>query len=311
MIEDVSCGGTTEFPDRVRICAVIVTCNIGGAIHKCFDSIREQVSQIIIVDNGSDDCTRRELNNLAATGCVELLLNDRNEGIARALNQGVQCALGKGFQWLLTLDHDSEATPGLVAKLVRAYAVLKQRGFDKVGIVAANPFDRNGQVYLEGYPPRENDERLIEIRHCRSSGSLISRLAFDSVGFFDEKLFVYYVDDDFCFRLRQNGLKMFLCPAAVLTHSEGQKTRVRFLGRTPLYDNYSPEARYYIARNSVHMFKRYWACKHWRDARLLLSRLTRDFLLVVGCDRGRVRKASFMLRGVWEGIRGKYGKMEL
>jgi hypothetical protein len=59
------------------------------------------------------------------------------------------------------------------------------------------------------------------------------------------------------------------------------------------------------------MFKRYWACKHWRDARLLLSRLTRDFLLVVGCDRGRVRKASFMLRGVWEGVRGKYGKMEL
>ena len=300
----------TECVGKVRVCAVIVTYNIGEAIHKCFDSIRGQVSHIIIVDNGSDDRTRRELRKFASVGGAELILNDSNEGIARALNQGVQRALSKGFQWFLTIDHDSEATAGLVDRLVEAYAALERRGFRKVGIVTANPFDRNGQIFLEGYPPRENDERLIELERCNSSGCLIRRQTLDSVGFFDEKLFVYYVDEDFCFRLRQKGLKIFLCPPAVLMHSEGQKTRQRLLGRTVMYDNYSSEARYYIARNAVHMFKRNWACRQWRELYLLLRRFTHDLLLVLGCDCARFRKARSMFRGVWEGIRGKYGRME-
>jgi len=310
MTEDDCWGGTTECTRRVGVCAVIVTYNIGEAIHKCFDSIRGQVSHIIVVDNGSDDRTRRELRKLASGGCAELILNDSNEGIARALNQGVQWALGKGFQWVLTLDHDSEATPGLVDRLVEAYTALDRRGFHKVGLVTANPFDRNGQIFLEGYPPRENDDRLIELERCSSSGCLIRRQTFDLVGFFDEKLFVYYVDEDFCFRLRQYGLKMFLCPPAVLMHSEGQKTTQRLLGRTIIYDNYGPEARYYIARNAVHMFKRNWALHQWRELYLLLRRFTHDLLVVLVCDRARFRKARFMFRGVWEGISGKYGRME-
>ena len=310
MTHEVSWTGTTECVGKVRVCAVIVTYNIGEAIHKCFDSISGQVSHIIIVDNGSDDRTRHELRKLTSAGCAELILNDRNEGIARALNQGVERALGKGFQWFLTIDHDSEATAGLVDRLVEAYAVLERRGFHKVGLVAANPFDRNVQIFLEGYPPRENDERLIELERCNSSGCLIRRETFDLVGFFDEKLFVYYVDEDFCFRLRQRGLKIFLCPPAVLMHSEGQKTRQRLLGRTIIYDNYSSEARYYISRNAVHMFKRYWARRRWREIYLLLRRFTHDLLFVLGCDRARFLKARSMFRGVWEGIKGKYGRME-
>jgi len=310
MTDDVSWSGTTECIGKVRVCAVIVTYNIGEAIHRCFDSIRGQVAHIIIVDNGSDDRTRRELGKLASAGGAELILNDKNEGIARALNQGVQWALSKGFQWFLTLDHDSEATSGLVDRLVEAYTALERRGFHKVGLVTANPFDRNGQIFLEGYPPRENDDRLIELKRCNSSGCLIRHQIFDSVGFFDEKLFVYYVDEDFCFRLRQNGLKIFLCPTAVLIHSEGQKTRQRLLGRTIIYDNYGSEARYYIARNAVHMFKRYWAQRQWRELYLLLRRFAHDLLFVLGCDRAGFRKARFMFRGVWEGIRGKYGRME-
>jgi len=82
------------------------------------------------------------------------------------------------------------------------------------------------------------------------------------------------------------------------------------LGRMVIYNNYSLEARYYIARNAVHMFKRYWVCREWRELYLLLHRFTHDFLVVLECDRARFRKAGSMLRGVWEGIRGKHGRME-
>jgi rhamnosyltransferase len=110
-----------EFPHRSQICAAIVTFNIGEALHRCVDAIQNQVGHVLIVENGSGEPTRRELSRLTAPDSVTVILNEHNEGIARAFNQAVEWARGGGFQWILLLDHDSEATPGMVEELVRGY----------------------------------------------------------------------------------------------------------------------------------------------------------------------------------------------
>ena len=155
---------------RSRICAVIVTYNIGAAIHRCFDAIRNQVGHVLIVDNGSDELTVRELHSLAASDFVTAILNERNEGLAHAYNQAVQWARDKGFQWILTLDHDSEATPGMVDKLVQAYVTLERQGIRNVGVVGANPFDQNIQRFIQ-YLPREGGGAALEDEGVISSGS--------------------------------------------------------------------------------------------------------------------------------------------
>lgn len=108
LTEDVLYGGTIHSPDCTCVCAVIVTYNIGEAIHKSFDSISRQVGHVIIVDNGSNECTRQEPNKLASADSVAIILNERNEGIAGAFNQGVKAARGK-----LLLFGDGDIVPSL------------------------------------------------------------------------------------------------------------------------------------------------------------------------------------------------------
>jgi rhamnosyltransferase len=293
---DVLCGAS--------VCAVIVTYNIGEAIHKCFDSIRDQVAHVIIVDNGSDEPTRQELNKLASANSATIVLNEKNEGIARGFNQGVKRAISKGYRWVLTLDHDSEATPGMVEKLLRAAQLLYQEGQRDVAVVGTNPFDKNAGAFLEGFRP-DGDSRPVEVEHLISAGSLIRCDLFDKVGFFDEALFMYCVDDDFCLRLRRAGFKLFLCPRAVLLHKEGSKQKRRFLWRKALYDGYGKQARYYMTRNYIHILRRYHLDGH--SYYLVAKKLLKDYVKVVLYDEAPMSQILFGLRGLLDALRNRYG----
>jgi rhamnosyltransferase len=299
---------TVEPSGRFSVCAVIVTYNIGEAVRVCYDAIQNQVDHVVIVDNGSSEPTRRELNRIAASDSVTLILNQRNEGIARAFNQSVEWARSKGFRWILTLDHDSEATPRMVDKLFEAFALLEKRGVEHVAVVGANPYDINARFFITRCPPTGSGDVPVEEGEVISSGSLIDSRVFDAIGPFNEELFVHYVDIDFCVRLARGGFRVYLCPDAVLLHQEGTKERMRFLWRHALYDRYSKEARYYLTRNSIYLMKRYHPLDpgivHW-----ILERLWKDHIKILLFDPERFSLFWFSLRGFIDGLRGKVGAL--
>ncbi len=308
MLTEVAPRDTTTKPLDLRsVCAVIVTHNIGEAIHKCVDSVRDQVGHIVAIDNGSDEPTRRELDKLSSANFVTIILNERNEGIARAFNQGVQWALGKGFQWVLTLDHDSQATPGMVEKLLQASEFLGKQGHRDVGVIAANPFDENAQLFLSRRHPGDFGGQPAEMGELISSGSMIDCRVFDVVGLFDEALFVYYVDVDFCLRLRRGGFRLFLCAEAVLLHREGGKEIKRFLWRRIFYDNYGKCARYYITRNAIYMMKKHDLGFPYSYA--VVRRLVTDHIKLLVYDRERFPKLRCSLNGLVDALRGRFGPM--
>lgn len=307
MGEGAPAARSVDFLRGASVCAVIVTYNIGEAIQKCFDSIRDQVAYVVIVDNGSDEPTRRELNKLASANSATIILNEKNEGIARGFNQGVKRAIGKGYRWVLTLDHDSEATPGMVEKLLRATQFLYQEGQRDVAIVGTNPLDKNVGVFLKDFRP-DGDSRPVEVEHLISSGSLIRCDVFDKVGFFDEALFMYCVDDDFCLRLRRAGFKLFLCPGAVLLHKEGSKQKRRFLWRKAFYDGYGKQARYYLTRNRIYILGKYHLGAHSYYA--AANRLLRDYVKVVLYDEAPMSQILFGLRGLFDALRNRYGPLK-
>jgi rhamnosyltransferase len=296
-----------ESHQQYRICAAIVTYNIGEALHRCVEAIRDQVGHVLIVDNGSDEPTRRELNQLADSNSVTVILNERNEGVARALNQAVQWARDKGFQWILTLDHDSEATPGMVDELVRGYEALERAGIRNVAIVAASPFDQNIQQYLY-YPPRENGGLPVYVGDVISAGSLIQLCVFDVVGLFNEDLFIYFVDVEFCKRIVRAGFGAYICPEAVFLHQEGMKKRHKFLWIDTWYDHYGKAARYYITRNTIYLMKKLRLSRS--EFRELINRLWTDHVNVLLFDEERFATLWFSLRGLIDGLRGKVGPMD-
>ena len=293
---------------RSQICAAIVTHNIGQAIHRCFDSIRDQVGHVVIVDNGSGEPTRRELNRLAESHSVTVILNKANEGLARALNQAVHWARDNRYRWILTLDHDSEATPGMVDRLVQAYTLLERQGTHNVGVLGANPYDRNTQVFTTGVPPRVAGGLPLEDTDVISSGSLFPSHVFEDAGPFNEALFVYYVDDDFCLRLRKAGYRVFFCPEAVLLHEEGRYEARKFLWRRVFYDCKTRQARYYLSRNMIYMLK-----NHHLSAEYIywvVRRFCKDHVKILIFDKNRFSMLWFSLKGLTDGLRGRVGRLE-
>ncbi|MFZ0964144.1 MAG: glycosyltransferase [Terriglobia bacterium] len=311
MREGAPAAGVVDFLRGTSVCAVIVTYNIGEPIHRCFNSIYHQVGHVILVDNGSDERTRRELDKLASQDSVTLILNERNEGIARAMNQGVELARSLRFRWVLTLDHDSKATPDMVDKLLHAYETLSKQGHPAVGIIAANPFDENAQVFLLGHRPGDSGDQPVEVAFLPSSGNMISCAVFEDVGMFDEAFFMYLVDSDFCLRVRRAGFRLFLCPGAVLMHQEGEKQKRRFLGRDVFYERTRKPARYYFTRNRIYFLRKHRLSFHFpcRGTKEFISGFIKAYGKVLLYDEEPFTEIALALRGLFDALRGRYGPL--
>jgi rhamnosyltransferase len=131
---------------------------------------------------------------------------------------------------------------------------------------------------------------------------------FDAVGFFNEDLFIYYVDDDFCVRLRRAGFPVFRCPGAVLLHKEGSKEVRKFLWRNVYYDHYGKHARYYLTRNTFYMMKKHALRPSYTYQ--IVCRLCNDHVKILLYDRERFSVLWFSLRGLMDALRGRFGALD-
>jgi len=289
------------------ICAVVVTYNIDKIIFKTVDSIKNQVGKVLIIDNGSQ---RRETQDYLEKikkkekDKVTIIFNSENKGIAAALNQGAKYALNHNFKWLLTLDHDSVASPNMVEELLKGYFFLKKsQPKTKVGILAPIPYDYNVKKALVSLNwPGNIHEAIMVI----TSGSLINVQIFKEGIFFNTDLFIYYVDNEFCLQIRRKGYKIFLVKEAKLLHQEGKKEIKRLIYRTVTYHGYAPLANYYIFRNGIYLLKNYSPPeKKW-----IIRRIIKDFIKILLYDKQRFKSLKFSWKGVLDGWRGRLGQLK-
>src|SRR5260370_19924980 len=74
-------------PAREAVCAVIVTFHPGSGLFTYVERVAKQVSQVVILDNGSTASCVGDLRQLADRLRLHLILNSYNEAIASAMNQ--------------------------------------------------------------------------------------------------------------------------------------------------------------------------------------------------------------------------------
>jgi len=293
---------------KSSVCAIIVTYCIGKDLLRCFDSIENQVDEVVIVDNGADKETVSVLTGLEKVHHnVKIFYNRENLGIATAQNIGVKYAIDKGYTWVLTLDHDSEATPKMVEKLLNVYQTLSRQHVNNIGIIAANPFEMNIQEHLIPQKLFKGDCEVRQVDRVISSGSLINCHVFKQVGFFNESLFLYYVDDDFCLRCNNHQWKIYVCRSSVLLHREGNRELKKVLWRKCRLRNYGFHERYYISRNTIYMLRNY--CKYRKFCYRITRRMCVDILKTILFDKNKSKLMCFTIKGVFDGIMGKYGKL--
>lgn len=284
------------------VLAVMVTHHAAIEFANNLRAIRAQVDSVMVVDNGSGNWQQVEALTTELGGIF--VHNERNEGIARALNQGVKRARAGGYRWLAMFDQDSSPPPDMIAGLTTLVASFPEH--ERVAIVAPSYRDRNLGVSPRNTHVLAEAPRWRLMRTLITSGSLVRVDTFASVGLFDERLFIDFVDHDHCQRLRRAGWLLLQSKNLVLGHAIGKQTAHRFLWRTIHCSNHSSDRRYYFTRNQLEFYRRYLRDEPDWALRGLLN-LAITGVLVVLYERDKTAKVGAMCRGLWHFAIRRFG----
>jgi rhamnosyltransferase len=292
-------------PAKETICATVVTYNPDGGFPDRIVRVKEQVGEVVVVDNSSEPGARDMVAGVCARLGLGEIENRKNLGVATALNQGVFWARERSFPWVLTLDQDSVVEPFLVESLTSAYRVCPFG--ESVGVIGANYRDeKRGKTFLPF--GEEMPAPWVEQTTAISSGSLISLSAFDRIGPFREEFFVDHVDDEYCLRARSMGFRVILCRRPAIRHPIGAARATRILGWEIWSSNHNPMRRYYMARNFTILLREYlFSHPGW-----ILHRAARHagfFLLMLLLEGERKDKITHTAIGIRDAIRGRMGKL--
>ncbi|HEY2777570.1 MAG TPA: glycosyltransferase family 2 protein [Gaiellaceae bacterium] len=215
--------------------------------------------ETVCVDNGSDDGSPDAI--AARFPSVELIRTGVNLGFSGGNNVGIRRALGRGADWVLLLNNDAVADPGLPAALAAAAAARPDAGVLACKVFFADPPDvlmyAGGRVNLRlGYWGRQvgfgqrDDGRFDSLRDVdRATGAAmaVSRAAIERAGLLDESLFAYAEDTEWCLRIREAGFGVVFVPDA----------RVWHVGSASTGGMRSPTSIYYDTRNMIAVAERH------------------------------------------------------
>ncbi|MGC1781919.1 MAG: glycosyltransferase family 2 protein [Acidobacteriaceae bacterium] len=282
------------------VCGVVISYNPSAAILANIELLHRQVGHVVVVDNTPSAHVADVLKDLENLDGCTVIRNGKNLGIAAALNIGIRHAISLGFPWIITFDQDSRVGDGFVAAMLAAYRGAAKHA--KVGILCPRYLDARAGVFLPTYRAANGD-----VFACMTSGSMIHADTFRSMGPMEERLFMDYVDYEYCLRMRLQGFKVIESPEAILQHSLGRIGYEKFLGRRMSTTNHSPQRRYYINRNRLVLIRRYlfrdtqWASRE-------LKSLIKDSAKVVLLEKQKTAKAGYMLRALFDGLFNRLGQ---
>lgn len=301
--------------DTTRVAAVIVL------YHPELDHLRRVLQAhracgpdaLIVVDNGSRGSAEIDTLLEAERPGVgwRLVRNAQNQGLGRALNQGIEAAAAMGCTHVALFDQDSLPAPDLLQRLLAAQAELVAAGHRPAAVGPTQRDSRTGVEYpqrrIEGLAmrmiwPSRQPERLVEVSFLITSGSLVSLEVLQEVGPMRDDFFVDYIDIEWCFRAGAAGLRCWCVGDALLHHTLGERRR-RFLGRE--ISVHSATRSYFQFRNLVYMARMKTVPMRFRVLETLyfLSRAPVHVALA-GLSWHHVRQ---VLRGIADGWRGRLG----
>jgi rhamnosyltransferase len=285
---------------RREVCAVVITY---FPQRQCVDNLAAlapQVGELIVVDNGSSLESWQPVEAAARRLDVTLVRLGANRGIATALNEGLMFAKAHGYRWLATFDQDSRATPDMIREML---AALESHPCPRqVAVISACHIDPLYGFDFR-YPVTDaSGEGWRAVPFVMTSGNLIDVRTVSAAGGFEDSFFMDYVDIEFCLRLRRLGYQILEATRARLLHSLGRFELRRFLFRRLPVTNHSALRRYYITRNRLILWRRYWRREPlWFI--LDLYGFLYDCMVIVLYESGAGAKLSMLVRGLRDGWR--------
>ena len=281
----------------LKVAAVVVLYNPDNNVLSNINSYIDQVERLFAVDN-SDKPNSVLVEKIKLNSKIEYISNNGNVGIAAALNIGVKKATEEGFEYLLTMDQDSEASPLLVSNLLECFSVDSN-----VAIGAPLLYHPDSRSVI-----RDFNEPCEKVFTVWTSGSLLNLNICEKAGGFKEELFIDYVDHEFCLRINKMGYKVYVCNKAKLKHNLGTINEVNLFFRKVYPTNHSPLRLYYRTRNRFYVKKIFK-----KDFPEFFKQDNKDFwktfLKVILFEADRIKKIRYTFKGYNHYKKNIFGKM--
>lgn len=253
-----------------------------------------ELGKVVVVDNASSDSSaevmRREFldveyvqfdENYGFAGGYNRAIALREEEIVVLLNSDVEV----GEKWLEPMVELLDAEPDVLAVQPKIMAYKDKGRFEYAG-ACGGFIDKLGFPFCRGrildaleYDHGQYDD-VREVFWCSGAVLCIRREAYLKVGGLDERFFAHMEEIDMCWRLRNRGGVLKVCPAAVVYHLGG--------GSLPMNH---PRKLFLNYRNNLLMLYKNLTKEEWRC--VSLQRKFLDF----------VAMAVFLLKGEWANVK--------
>lgn len=232
---------------KAMVSVVLVNYNTAALTCRCLESLTRHCGaahEIILVDNASRDDSITLISQRFPD--VRLLANPTNLGFGPAINQGAALARGR---YLFLLNTDTELrgdTPGRLADFLEEHPEIGAAGCKLTGPdgavqpsaarfptllrVAAGrevtvgalqqhfPSLANRLTFF--YPPKQLT-RPSRVDWCVGAALMLRKAAFDAIGGFDPRIFLYGEEIDLCLRLALAGWPTYFYPLTTVIHFGG------------------------------------------------------------------------------------------
>ncbi len=215
--------------NNLKLGIVIVSFN--KKIDMCLASCKCESINIsyYIIDNSTDTKLAQEIERYASLHGAFYYKTQENIGFAKAVNIGIKKALQEECDYILLLNDDAFLEDNCISKLIQALendkdallagptifytampsVIWSSGGYFNMLLSKINLIYKNKKL-------KTNDLEIAKVHNVDFlSGCvlLIKKEAVEKIGYFDEDLFMYAEDLDYCLRVKQKGYKVLYVPS--------------------------------------------------------------------------------------------------
>ena len=267
-------GVVTYNPDLVRLTENLT-------------ELKKQVDNIVIIDNASKNVSEINYVIESIDERIVLIKNKENSGIAKALLQIMEYAASNEFDWVLSLDQDSVIKEGLIENYTNA--VLDSQNSD-VAMFTCLIHDRN----FKDSKYEEQTKKYIDVEYCITSAALVNVEKYFNTSGYDEIFFIDSVDFDLCYTFRESNYRICRIGYNGLYHEIGRGENRRFLFKNVVVYHHNSFRIYYMARNTILMYKKHKNYSLFRMLRTLFSL----YVKIVFFEKNRKSKLKSFFKGM-------------
>ncbi|HJG88385.1 glycosyltransferase family 2 protein [Barnesiella viscericola] len=224
---------------KKKVAVVILNWNGAALLRRFLPSVcahtNDQLADVVVVDNGSDDTSVEILNREFPQ--VRTLLFPRNYGFAEGYNRALDAL---DYEYAVLLNSDVEVTPQWIEPLLafveahpdvaacqpKIRALREPEKFEYAG-AAGGFIDRYGYPFCRGrlFGTLETDhgqyDDPLDIFWASGAALFVRTAVYRAVGGLDPSFFAHMEEIDLCWRIHLAGHRIAVVPQSVVYHQGG------------------------------------------------------------------------------------------